>query len=619
MSEDSFQTPAGWALARDAGGATMTGPEGDIRVRFVEVAAGENPQASALAAWRESEPEFASTIAREVALPLMPGWDETHQIAYATPASESRVELAFVRRLGDRAFVNLVRGSMAAVGRRGAQLNEAIKSWKPHGYRETSLADRSAAPWSAKQSTALTGFVREAMTAMQIPGVAVAVVQGGEVVFSDGFGLCRLGHDEPVTPDTPFQIGSTTKALTTLMMASLIDQGKLTWKTRVRDLLPEFALADAAMTEQLELWHTVSASTGMPRQDAEFVFRHSGLSAEDRIAQMRQMRPTTGFGETFQYSNFLVAAGGYAAARAFDPQATLTDAYDRALSKLVLEPLGMRRSFVRPSDAPSVGPPACSHGLGFAGKMEAVDARMELSTYTVAPAGAAWSTANDLAQYVRLELANGVLPGGERLLEETTLLERRKPGIKIDNQNWYGLGLIISDDSGLRVVHHGGNTFGFTSDMFFLPDKGVGGVVLTNAYAQNAFLTAIRQKIYELVFGAEAKAGQTIASVAKMQAEGVALLQQKTATDAEQLAWIEPLMGHYSCAELGRAVIEKRAEGYWIAFDEWESPLGGEIQPGGDQLLRVLGAPWRGTLKLLVNSDGTLLLDQAQHKYLFRR
>ncbi|HLK67748.1 MAG TPA: serine hydrolase domain-containing protein [Bryobacteraceae bacterium] len=611
-----FTIPQGWTLE---GTSTLVGPEGDLRITFVELEPAATIVETALAGWRQIDPGFGSKVLREAALPPMDGWDELHQVLYEVPAKEARMELAIVRRLGSRAFVNLVRGSTAAISRRGAQLSEAFSGWKPQGYREVSLQDRAASLWTDEQCQKFKEFIVPAMAAMQIPGVSIAVVQNGRIVWSDGFGVRRAGEQAPVHAETRFMIGSATKPLTTLLMAMLIDQQKLSWATRVCDLLPGFALADPEMSGLLTVKHTASASTGMPRQDAEFVFRYSKITPEERIAEMKSMRPTTGFGETFQYSNFLVAAGGYAAARAFTSSGSLEAAYESAFTELVRRPLGMRDTFLRQEDAQN-GDAAMPHALNFEGGVSPLPLHIERAVYSVAPAGGAWSTALDLARYVLLELGNGKMPEGERVVSEEVLLERRAKGIKIDEKSCYGLGLFISDESGLRVIHHGGNTFGFSTDMFFVPERGLGVVVLTNLYAANLFLVAVRQKIFELAFGAEPKAEKTIAAAAKMIQDGVAVLRQKTSTDPSALEWIADLIGTYHCAELGSATIERRGDGFWVQFDEWGSALGCEIQASGDRLLRLLAPPWRGSMKLLVDPEGkTLLLDQAQQKYVFSK
>jgi CubicO group peptidase (beta-lactamase class C family) len=363
--------------------------------------------------------------------------------------------------------------------------------------------------------------------------------------------------------------------------------------------------------------HTVSASTGMPRQDYEFIFRYSGITPEARMAEMRTMRPTTGFGETFQYSNLLVAAGGYAATRACIPEGSLEDAFNALMNEIVFCPLGMNDTFLRQEDA-LCGDAAAPHAMGFDGRVHNIPISMEMSVYSVAPAGGAWSTAPDLARYVLMELGNGQLPGGERVISEDALLERRRPGVKIDDKNSYGLGLIISNESGLRVIHHGGNTLGFSADMYFLPDSGFGAVVLTNAFGAIEFLTAMRQKIRELVFGAEARAQNIVETAKTAKADALTRLQARVKADAESTAWIEEIVGTYRSAELGGARISKNDRGYRVDFDEWSSCLAAEIQPGGDRLLRLISPPWAGAMKMLVR-DNELILDAAQMKYVFTK
>ncbi len=606
-----FQVPEGWTLDTAPAVRSLTGPEGDLRIDFLEIPATGSVAEIALSAWKTIAPLFDSKILREVSAPPPSGWDEMHQIVYEVPARESRLEMAVVRKLGGRAFVNLVRGSMAAVSRRGAQLNEVVGSWAPPGLKVVTLKDREARPWTPALTEEFSEFITAIMAKLQVPGVAIALVRNGEVVFSEGFGVRGLGDAAPVTPQTRFLTGSTTKALTTLLVAGLIDEGRLAWTTPVVELLPDFALADTDLTRRLQLRHTVSASTGMPRRDADFVFRYTGITPEDRIAQMKSMLPTTGFGETFQYSNFLFAAGGYAAARAFDPGVSLADAFDRALATHVFEPLGMNRSCVKPDEA-SQGDAALPHALNFEGAMTRIPLHIERAIYTVAPAGAVWSTAEDLAKYLLFELSPE-LPGSVR--------KRREKGIKIDRDSSYGLGLIIGEEAGVTVIQHGGNTFGFTSDLFFLPEKNLGVVVLTNAGAANAFTTAVRQKLFELLLGGEAKAELTVVSAAKMREDGTAILRGKVLTDPTGLLeWPRELIGHYVCEELGNAEITSDADGFHITFDEWSSGLGFEVQPGGDRLLRITGAPWRGSLRFLVEPEtGTLIFDQGQAKYIWKR
>src|SRR5215472_15640817 len=611
-----FSLPQGWTFDHDALVPTMTCPEGDLHVSFVEVESETTMQATALAGWRKLDPGFDGVVLQEYPTASAGGWGKTCQIVFATPANESRLQLALIRTLGSRAYVNLIRGTNAAASRRGAQMAEAIGSWKPEELREISLT-AEAQGWSAEHSRQLNIFASSAMKKLNVPGASIAIAQDGRIVYAEGLGVRSLDHPEPVAAQTRFMIGSTTKALTSLLIARLVEQKRLSWSTPVVDLLKGFALADPALTQRLEMRHTVSASTGMPRQDYEFIFRYSGITPEARMAEMRTMRPTTGFGETFQYSNLLVAVGGYAAARACIPDGSLEDAFNDVMKELVFCPLGMNDTFLRREEALR-GDAAAPHAMGFDGRVYNIPISMEMSVYSVAPAGGVWSTAPDLARYALMELANGRLPGSEPLTSKETLLERRRPGIKIDDKNSYGLGLIISNESGLRVIHHGGNTLGFSADMYFLPDSGFGAVVLTNAFAAVEFLAAMRQKIRELLFGAEPRAEEIVETAKMAKADSLTRLQTRVKADAESTAWIEEILGTYRSTELGGAHISRNDRAYQVDFDEWSSDMAAEIQPSGDRLLRLISPPWAGVMKMLVRPD-ELVLDAAQMKYVFKK
>ena len=109
----------------------------------------------------------------------------------------------------------------------------------------------------------------------------MAVVQGGEVVFLQGFGVREFGQPEPVTADTLLGIGSVTKSFSLLLTATLVDAGRLSWDTPLVDLLPTFAVADPALSPRLTARDAFCACTGLPRRDFEFIFNarpHSGAA-----------------------------------------------------------------------------------------------------------------------------------------------------------------------------------------------------------------------------------------------------------------------------------------------------------------------------------------------------
>jgi CubicO group peptidase (beta-lactamase class C family) len=609
--------PSGWTVERETDPLIVVGPESDLKLAFFAAPSDGGVEDQVLRAWREIDSNFDVPVRQQAEMPSTDGWDKVLQIVYNTPANEGRLAMAIVRMLGKRVYINLIDGTLAAVSRRGAQVMEILKLWKPAGLREPSLAGVEPKIFGDHERQALGDFIRSAMQQLRIPGVAVAIVQNDETVYAEGFGVRREGGSEPVTPSTRFMIGSTTKSLTTLMMAKLVDLARFAWTTPVAQVLPGFSLADADITNKLEMRHTVSASTGMPRRDMDLLFRFRGVRAEDRIAEMKTMLPTTGFGETFQYSNYLVAAGGYAAAHSFEPQLPLGDAYESAMNRLVFEPLGMRATSVLHNDSAEDAAP---HSHDLSGSPVPIDPVIEHFANAVAPAGSVWSTVLDMASYLRFELRNGLNDAGDRIVSLENLMARRQPAIKIDDKSSYGLGLFLSKPQGIDEIGHGGNTMGFTSEMLFLPKHGIGVSVLVNLRAANSFTLALHQRLLELLFDAESKADAMIAATATSLAKALERTRQRVKTDPAEIAWIDNLIDSYECEELGPARISKAEGGYRIDFESWSSDLGAEEQSSDSRQIVLVSPPWRGDLRIQVSDDtNALTLDGGQTKYKFMR
>jgi CubicO group peptidase (beta-lactamase class C family) len=447
----------------------------------------------------------------------------------------------------------------------------------------------------------------------------LAVIQSGKVVLERGFGVRARGRGAPVTPRTLFMVGSVTKALTSFMMARLVDQKRFAWDTPVVKLMPSFGLADATATRKLTMQHTVCACTGLPRQDMEFIFEYRGVTPEQRVALMKTMKPTTGFGETFQYSNGMVSAGGYIAARTYRPKLKLAQAYARAMRDLVFRPLGMRHTRLKIAAARRAEH-ASPHGMNL--KLEVVPTRLsdELAVESILPAGAAWSCLKDMERYLLVELGKGALPGSKRLVSEENLLKRRERYAKITDKLHYGLGLMVEKVHDVTVVHHGGDTAGFQADMFFLPDHGVGGVVLINAQAGGAFRKAVRRRLLELLFDGEEKAERRFAFDIE-HLEKVNKKELEQITFKPDLAWLKQYTGTFHNEGLGRITLAVRRGRGVLDVGEWRSTVGQKKEKDGTLKLLTLDPPWQG-LELLPGETkiGTeLVFEIGQHRYVFSK
>ena len=611
----TFKAPTGWWLTERRDSVLLQDPDRELHLWMVDVPGGERAEAVA-AAWKVVAPGFALKVAQDQELPAREGWDAVGQTVYVTKTEESRVVAAVARRKGKAWQVSLIDGKQAALGRRGAQLGAAVDSVRVPGMDRESFAGRRAVI-DEQRLAALDAFVEEARALSRVPGVAIAVVHGGKIALEKGYGVRAQGKRAAVTPDTRFMIGSTTKALTTLLMARLIDAKAFGWDTPVTDVLPDFALGDQKTTDSLTMQHTVCACTGMPRQDFEWIFEFAGWDPERRLASMASMKPTTGFGETFQYSNLMVAAGGYAAARAHTPGKKLGPAYDAAMKSLVFGPLGMRSTTFDYAQAQR-GNAARPHAQALTMDYEVIPLDLERSIIPVRPAGAAWSTARDLARFVMLELAGGKLPGGKVLVSEENLLRRRKVQMKITDDVGYGLGLIVAKEHEVVVAGHGGNTFGFTTELFFLPDHDVGVVILTNAGGANNFTGAVRRRFLELVFDGKPEAKDDLtAAVArqeKNQAEERALLREKP--DA---AWIDGLLGRYDQPLLGQLKLSRAGQRVLLDAGEWKSGVTEKVDRDGTHKLYLTSPPLAGLELVPRDKNGAkiLVLDVGQQVFEF--
>ena len=596
-------------------------PEKDVFVYFFERPITQSLKHMALEAWKSIHPQFDLEPSQDIALSVTHSWEEVHQFVYDTPTSESRFMAAITRSYKGNAYLCLVDATMAGLSRRSAELSLMHDSWLPVGFKEVSLNDHEVRDWTDEDIQDFEQFISKGMQSLNIPGLSIAIVkQDGQMLYKKGFGVKQVNSNDPVTPDTLFMIGSTTKPLTTLSMACLVDRKKLSWETPITDILPNFKLADSLLTQQLTIRHTVSASTGMPRRDLDWLFKYKGVTPEDRLLQMKDMKPTTALDETFQYSNCLVMAGGYAAARSYTSKGNLENAYYLAMHDLVFSPLKMTRTVLKTEEAMQLGA-AIPHGFDFNGQLHEIPLHWEEAIYSVAPAGAVWSTVEDLSQYLLVEMNKGLL-AGERIISEASLMERRKPGIKMGAKMSYGLGLIMMNEQGIDIIGHDGATLGFSSNVFFFPEKGIGFAALCNSRYAHLVLYAIRQKFMELTFSANPQSEEALDTALQAHKNLLKKNQQHITLFPQNVAWIEKLLGDYSSDTLGKLKLLKSAagKGYEIELEEWSTRVGIETEPSGKQLLVLIDGPFPGLIRLIVdNNEGKFILDGGQEQHEFIR
>lgn len=478
-------------------------------------------------------------------------------------------------------------------------------------------------PLTGDRLATFEAYVATALADAGIPGAAIAVVQDGEVAFAQGFGVRELGRPAPVTADTMLRIGSVTKSFSSLLTATLVDAGRLTWETPLVDLLPDFAVADPALTPLLTVRDAFCACSGLPRRDFEFIFRANELTPELMIAEMAQLSLTAPYGEKYQYSNQMVGAGGFAAAVADGGSpADLSRAYLIALRERVLNPIGMPRTTDVLGEVVAGNDYAAPHGADVWGALHPMPL-LEDDTWlvSVAPSGALWSSANEMARYVQTELSGGISPDGVRVVSEENLEHTWQPGIALHIPpqappviaafaGHYGLGWVVGAYGGQRAIWHSGGTLGFTSLVTFLPEANLGVVVLTNGQAGTAGPTtyAVTFRLLELLFDQpatfDAEQAPGLAAAVQGQADFLASLGE---TDP---ATVTPYLGQHANADLGLVRLALRDGALFFEAGSMRSELRPLLEDDGTVAGYALldpplgGFPPQMTLTLEQSTDG---------------
>ena len=482
------------------------------------------------------------------------------------------------------------------------------------GGRQASPVTRAPTPTADRQPPlSLAGerrntfadFIAESMDTLQVPGAAVVVVQEGDIVFLEGYGVREAGGAAPVTPDTLMEIGSITKPLTALLAASLVDDGILSWETPVRDLLPGFTTTDPALTETLTIADLLCNCSGLPSRDLPVFFNADRLDPAALIASLAETAPTAAPGEAFQYSNQVYAVGGYAAAAAAGAApAELRDAYRLAMQDRVLLPAGMAGSTFDSGAVIASGDYALPHGIDLDGQTVPLSLLLQQRPMAaVDPAAGLWSSARDLGAILQTLLANGVAPDGTRVVSPEGLAHVWEEHISLRPEEaafigaeGYGLGWLINEVEGQRLLGHTGTTPGFGATMAVLPAADLGFAILTNSGAGGSLAFAVQQRLFELLLNAPATAELDVERTAALIEANLA--GTRALVGPLDLEAVTLYLGTYMSPDLGEVVLRLR-DGR-LVFDAGEvrsemRPLRTRPDPDPRYVLTDPGAVGPGT------------------------
>ena len=308
----------------------------------------------------------------------------------------------------------------------------------------------------------------------QIPGMAVAVVQGAEVIYAKGFGVKKLEGDDPVTTATIFQIGSTSKAFTSALVASVVEEGKADWKDRVVMHLPYFAMEDPWVTREFQVRDLMAQHSGMKPYAGDFLAM-IGFDRDYIVRSTAHIRPVYSFRSEFSYVNnlWLTAAAVV--------EARTGRSWEQNLQERILDPLGMSattcsmQGFLR-------SPDRAGFHLLEKGIVKAIPEGWPFFNwpYVYGPAGGINSNVIDMAKWVTLHLGEGTFEG-RQIIESEKILATHVPQTPIGSgKNSYCMGWLKSEYHPYPLVWHNGATSGSGTLVMLVPELDLGVVILSN-------------------------------------------------------------------------------------------------------------------------------------------
>ncbi len=427
-------------------------------------------------------------------------------------------------------------------------------------------------------------MVAQVMKKTGVPGVCVGLLHMGETATA-GFGVTNVEHPLPVTGETLFQIGSITKTFTGTALMRLVEARQVELDATVRTYLPDFKVNDEAAAARVTVRHLL---THMGGWEGDY-FRDTGAGDDalaKYVADMAGLKQLTPPGAVWSYNNAAFSVAGRIV------EVVIGKTYQAALQELVLQPLGLQRSFLDPGDLIThrfvVG-----HHVGDEGAQVARPWSLRRSAY---PAGGIACDVRDLLRYARFHLGDGRAGGETRLLSAETLAAMRSPQAMVWGKEAWGLSWSVDDTYGTRLVSHWGSTNGQVTSLLLVPEHEAALAVLTNADRGGAVIYKVNQWALKHYLGLEMPDPTPIEASVEDLAIYVGLYSRPTAD-----------------VELG--ILGGRLIGQWtsrIRFPTEDSPLPPPTPPASlglcekDRLLVLDGEAKGEKVDILRQPDGSI-------------
>ena len=336
---------------------------------------------------------------------------------------------------------------------------------------------------------AIDAYITEQMNNLGIPGMALGIVQGDQIVHLQGFGVAD-SSGRVVTPQTPFHIGSVTKSFTALAGMPLVEAGKIDLDAPVQEYLPWFELADKEASAKITVRNLLNQTSGISTKDGDrFWTSQQGL--EEHVRGLNEIQLTQPVAKTWQYSNLNYSIAGLVVEK------VSRQPYADYVTQHIFEPLDMRHSYASRAPALADGL-AVGHHYMFGHAFE----REYAVPLPGVPGGGLIASVEDMTHYAIAQLSDGRY-GDTSILSAQGIAELHAPAISTGGEEHYAMGWNVTTLDGIPLVLHTGDIGNFHSIAVLMPDHGSGFILLANAsgFEQLRQVDAIAGGVFNLLNG----------------------------------------------------------------------------------------------------------------------